>query len=174
MSEEGRFYGKYRGTVTSNVDPQQMGRLLVTVPDVLGSAPATWAVACTPLAGPIGAGMGVHFIPPMGAGVWVEFEHGDPQYPIWVGCRWGSSSDLPGAASSGLPVSPSIVFQTTGKHEIVMSDVPGPTGGIQLSLATGAKITITQIGITIDNGQGASISLTGPTVNINNGALTVT
>lgn len=173
MSEGRRYFGKYRGTVINNIDPQQEGRLLVSVPDVLGSAPSSWAVACTPLSGPTGTGMGVHFVPSVGAGIWVEFEHGDPQYPIWVGCRWGASGDLPGAAKQGMPMSPSIVLQTTGKNQLVLSDVPG-TGGVELSISTGAKITITQTGITITNGQGATISLTGPTVDVNNGALSVT
>jgi uncharacterized protein involved in type VI secretion and phage assembly len=166
------YFGKYRGTVTNNIDPQQKGRLLVSVPDVYGSAPGTWAEACTPLAGPTGAGMGVHFVPPVGAGVWVEFEQGDPQFPIWVGCRWGASSDLPSEAQNGLPASPSIIFQTTSKNMIVISDMAG-TGGISIEGRAGSKITITDTGITITNGQ-ASIELTGPTVNINKGALSIT
>lgn len=174
MSESnGRaFYGKYRGTVINNVDPQQMGRLQVQVPDVLGLAPSSWAEPCVPLAGPTGPAMGVYLVPPIGAGVWVEFEQGDPGYPIWVGCRWGSSSNLPSAAKQGLPVSPSIVLQTAGQNVIVISDLPG-TGGITLECRTGAKITISDIGISLDNGQGASIKMTGNAVTINNGALLV-
>lgn len=85
-----QYYGKYRGTVLQNVDPEQRGRLMLSVPDVLGPIPSSWAEPCVPLAGPTGPPMGVYLVPPIGAGVWVEFEHGDPDYPIWVGCRWGS------------------------------------------------------------------------------------
>ena len=73
-----RFVGKYRGTVTQNIDPMLRGRLLCMVPDVLGPVPSSWAEPCVPLAGPTGPPMGVYLVPPIGAGVWVEFEQGDP------------------------------------------------------------------------------------------------
>ena len=168
-----RFYGKYRGTVINNIDPMQLGRLLVQVPDVLGLAPSSWAVPCVPLAGPTGPPMGVYLVPPIGAGVWVEFEQGDPEYPIWVGCRWGAPSDIPTLARAGLPVSPSIVLQTAGQNTIVISDMPGPAGGIMLKSMTGAMILISDVGITISNGKGATIVMAGPSVTINNGAFTV-
>jgi uncharacterized protein involved in type VI secretion and phage assembly len=168
-----RFVGKYRGVVTQNIDPMMRGRLLCIVPDVLGSVPSSWAEPCVPLAGPTGPPMGVYLVPPIGAGVWVEFEHGDPSKPIWVGCRWGSQADIPTLARAGLPVSPSIVLQTAGQNAIVVSDLPGPTGGIMLKSATGAMIIVNDTGIYIQNGKGASIVMTGPTVNVNAGALTV-
>jgi uncharacterized protein involved in type VI secretion and phage assembly len=169
----GRFYGKYRGVVVNNVDPLQSGRLMVQVPDVLGAAPSSWAEACTPLAGPTGPPMGVYLVPAIGAGVWVEFEGGDPDFPVWVGCRWGSSSDIPALALAGNPAAPNIVFQTAAQHTFMLSDLPGPTGGILLKTSSGAMIAINEVGITITNGQGATITLTGPTVDVNNGALTV-
>jgi uncharacterized protein involved in type VI secretion and phage assembly len=169
-----RFFGKYRGIVINNVDPMQSGRLLVQVPDVLGLAPSSWAVPCTPLAGPTGTQAGVYLVPPVGAGVWVEFEQGDPEYPIWVGCRWGSAADIPVLALAGLPVSPNIVLQTAGQNSIVISDLPGPTGGIMLKSTTGAMILVNDVGITISNGKGATIVMAGPTVNVNQGALLVT
>src|SRR5262245_9480487 len=102
------YYGKYRGTVVNNVDPLLRGRLLVIVPAVLGLTPPSWAEACAPLAGPTGPPMGVYMVPPIGAGVWIEFEQGDAERPIWVGCRWGAPSDVPQLAHAGLPVSPNI------------------------------------------------------------------
>ena len=143
------------------------------LPDVLGLAPSSWAVPCVPLAGPTGPPMGVYLVPPIGAGVWVEFEQGDPDFPIWVGCRWGSASDVPTLAHAGLPVSPNIVLQTAGQNAIVVSDLPGPTGGIMLKSTTGASIIVNDTGIYIQNGKGASIVMVGPSVNINTGALTV-
>lgn len=169
-----RYYGKYRGTVISNIDPMQMGRLLVQVPDVTGLVPASWATACVPLAGPTGPPMGVYVVPPIGAGVWVEFEQGDPEYPVWVGCRWGSPADIPTLAFAGLPVSPSIVLQTAGQNTVLISDAPGPAGGILLKSLTGALIQVNDVGITISNGKGATIVMAGPTVTINAGALVVT
>ena len=165
--------GKYRGTVIQNVDPMFRGRLQCIVPDVLGPVPSSWAEPCVPLAGPTGPPMGVYLVPPIGAGVWVEFEQGDPSKPIWVGCRWGAQSDIPTLARAGLPVSPSIVLQTAGQNALVISDLPGPTGGIMLKSATGATLIVNDTGIYIQNGKGASIVMTGPTVNVNTGALTV-
>ena len=84
---QGCFFGKYRGTVTDNNDPTGRGRLEVLVPAVMGEQPV-WALPCTPYAGD---NMGVYMVPEPGTGVWVEFEAGDPSYPIWVGCFWGDN-----------------------------------------------------------------------------------
>lgn len=178
------YVGKYRGTVIQNLDPEKRGRLQLLIPDVLGSIPSTWAEPCVPLAGPTGPPMGVYMVPPVGAGVWVEFEQGDPDYPVWVGCRWGAPSELPLAALSGNPADPNIVIQSLLQNAIVISDLPPatpppvmppnvPTGGIILKSATGASIVVNDAGIFISNGKGATIMLVGPTVTINNGALVV-
>lgn len=172
-SNSNKYYGKYRGVVVNNIDPMRMGRLQITVPDVLSLIPSTWAEPCVPLAGPTGPPMGVYLVPPIGAGVWVEFEQGDPNYPIWVGCRWGAASDVPPLAFAGLPVSPNIVMQTAGQNTLVISDLPGPTGGIMLKSPTGASIIVNDTGIYIQNGKGASLTMVGPAVNINNGAINV-
>lgn len=171
MSNGNRYYGKYRGTVINNVDPEQRGRILVMVPDVLGTVPSTWAEPCVPLAG---VQSGVYLVPTTGAGVWVEFEQGDPDYPIWSGGRWGPSAEIPSIALAGVPVSPNMVLQTSGQNSIVISDLPGPTGGIMLKSTTGASITVNDTGIYIQNGRGASITLVGPTIDFNNGALNIT
>ncbi len=169
-----QFLGKFRATVLNNIDPELRGRLMLTIPDVLGLVPSTWAEPCTPLAGPTGPPMGVYMVPPIGAGVWVEFEQGDPNYPVWVGCRWGGQSDIPPLAHAGLPVSPNIVMQTAGQNTFMISDLPGPTGGLMLKSATGASIIVNDTGIYIQNGKGASLVMAGPSVTINNGALVVT
>lgn len=167
------YIGKFRGTVLNNVDPMLRGRLQLLVPDVTGLLPSTWAEACIPLAGPTGPPMGTYFVPPIGAGVWVEFEQGNVDKPIWTGCRWGASSDIPPLAHAGIPASPNIVMQTLAQNTLVISDLPGPTGGIMLKSTTGASIIVNDTGIYIQNGKGASIIMTGPTVTINNGAFVV-
>ena len=168
-----KFYGKYRGTVLLNVDPEFRGRLMCQVPDVLGVLPSNWCEACPPLAGPTGPPMGVYMVPPIGAGVWVEFEQGDPDYPIWVGCFWGSTAEVPALALAVPPLVPAITLQTPLQNVIQISDVPG-IGGILLKTTTGAAIMINETGIIIQNGQGASIVLAGPSVTVNAGALVVT
>ena len=170
MSEIKRFYGKYRGTVINNVDPMQIGRIQVMAPDVSNVMLSSWAMPCVPVAG---LNMGMFTVPLIGAGVWVEFEQGDPDYPIWVGGFWGMAAEVPMLSHMVPPAVPGITLQTPLKNGIVISDVPGPTGGIQIQTATGAMISVTDIGIMISNGKGAVINLTGPTVDINLGALTV-
>jgi len=86
MNGDGLFFGKYRGKVEVNEDPNKMGRLQVSVPAVLGEGTKSWAMPCLPYAGPK---VGFFALPPKGANVWVEFEGGDPDAPIWTGCFWG-------------------------------------------------------------------------------------
>lgn len=171
MNAPRRFFGKYRGTVVQNVDPQQIGRIQAMVPDVSGLLPSSWALPCVPIAG---KQSGSYCVPQVGAGVWIEFEQGDPDYPIWTGGFWGTAGEVPAQALAGNPASPSIVLQSALQNTLVISDVPGPTGGILLQSTTGAMILVNDTGITISNGQGATIVLTGPTVTINDGALVVT
>ena len=168
-----RYYGKYRGTVINNVDPMQLGRLQVTVPDVTGLVPSTWCTACLPVAG---QQMGFFAVPIIGAGVYIEFEQGDPDYPVWVGCFIATVADKPLLANTAPPPIPSITLQTPLKNGMVISDGLGPmgVGGIVLQSASGATIAVNDTGITITNGKGATISMVGPTVDINLGALTVT
>jgi uncharacterized protein involved in type VI secretion and phage assembly len=94
---ERRHFGKYRGLVVDNADPEQLGRLRLQVPSLLGPDVVTgWALPCAPYGGD--AGQGFLFIPEVGAGVWVEFEEGDLEFPIWSGTFWskpGGDSELP-------------------------------------------------------------------------------
>ena len=105
MSPVRQYVGKFRGTVINNVDPLQIGRLQVQVPDIGGLIPSSWAMPCFPLTG---KQMGAYMIPQIGAGVWVEFEQGNPDYPIWSGCWFGSAAEVPALAehklASGLDI----------------------------------------------------------------------
>ena len=171
MSDERKYYGKYRGVVLNNVDPMQIGRLMIQVPDVAGLIPSSWAMPCVPIAG---IQNGMVALPIIGSGVWVEFEQGDPDHPIWSGCFWGTAAEIPALALMVPPGVPGITFQTPLQNGVTINDVPGPTGGIMLKSATGATIIVNDTGIYIQNGKGASIVMTGPTVTINNGALVIT
>lgn len=165
-----KYYGKYRGTVTNHVDPMRQGRLQVTVPNVLPLS--TWALPCVPFAG---IQQGMFLTPVAGAGVWVEFEGGNPDYPIWVGGYWGNPGEIPALAQATAPGLQVICINTVGQNTLLLSDMPGPTGGFLLKMTTGALISVNDAtGITISNGKGAMISMIGPTVTINAGALVVT
>ncbi len=162
------FHGKYRGIVTAINDPLQIGRIKATVPDVMGDRESGWAMPCAPFGG---SGMGFFALPKVGAGVWIEFEYGDPDYPIWSGCWFGSKTEVPPVLLA--PPYKKFLLKTEGGTSILLDDTPG-VGGITLETSGGQKIVVSATGIEIDNGQGASIKLTGPQVSVNGGALEVT
>jgi uncharacterized protein involved in type VI secretion and phage assembly len=162
------FYGKYRGKVTDIDDPLFMGRIRAKVPDVLGDDESGWALPCAPFGG---ANMGMFVLPTVDASVWIEFEHGDPDYPIWTGCFWASATDRPSDLMS--PPYKKVLLQTDGGNKVTLDDTPG-MGGITLETSGGQKITMTSISIEIDNGQGATLKLgPGGMVAINDDALKV-
>jgi len=83
------FWGKYRARVEDVNDPYKLGRLKLKIPSVLGPNVSGWALPCFPLASTSttpGASAGLFLIPPKDAWVWAEFEHGNPEQPIWTGC----------------------------------------------------------------------------------------
>ena len=166
-----QFFRKYRGKVVNNADLQNRGRILVNVPDVLGSGTG-WALPSAPYAG---LSAGIFAVPPIDANVWVEFEGGNPDRPIWTGCFW-EAGETPAIALAGPPIAAAarIVLQPSVSQQfIAISDAPGAVGGITLMGRNGAMITINDTGIIITNGRGATITLTQTTVDINVGALTV-
>jgi Type VI secretion system/phage-baseplate injector OB domain len=169
-----RFYGKYRGLVVENIDPEQRGRLIAQVPDVLGLIPSSWAMPCVPAAG---IQAGCFIVPPIGSQVWMEFEQGNPDYPIWTGGFWGLVAEIPVFATvpPAIPPGQNIVLQTTGQNMLLLSDAPPTpvTGGIILKSTTGAMIVVNDSGIYISNGKGAMITMIGPAVDVNIGGLTV-
>ena len=141
----------------------QQGRIQVSVPSVLGGGQLSWAMPCVPYAG---SGVGLFLIPPVDANIWVEFEAGDPDYPIWSGCFWGIG-EVP-----ALPAIAEMKVLKTDSCTITLNDLPG-IGGVTIETMTGMKIILTATGLEIDNGQGGSIKMTGPQVSVNNGGLEV-
>jgi uncharacterized protein involved in type VI secretion and phage assembly len=83
---ESRLFGKYRGVVVGNEDPDHRGRLEISSPVIDNQT--VWAMPCVPYAG---KDRGMLFLPEVGTQIWVEFEAGDPSFPIWSGCFWGAN-----------------------------------------------------------------------------------
>lgn len=171
-----KYYGKYRATVINNVDPMQLGRVQVIVPDVSSALPTSWAMPCLPISG---LNNGVFAVPPMGAGVWVEFEQGDPDSPIWVGGYWGLAAETPALSHTVPPGVPGMTMQTTTLNAVVINDTPG-AGGVTIYCRGVPMIAVTDAGISIMNGKGAMLNLVGTAVtvvgqpvDVNGGALTV-
>jgi uncharacterized protein involved in type VI secretion and phage assembly len=160
------FYGKYRGTVTANVDPERRGRVQVSCPAVLVDGSNAWALPSSPYAG---SGVGLFAVPPVGANVWVEFEGGDLDYPILAGCFWGERE---APSSTGLA---STKVLKTDCLTLTIDDTPG-SGGVtlQVEAATGPlTIKLDTSGITLTNG-GMKVQLGTASVSVNDGALEVT
>lgn len=168
MTEQ--YLGKFRATVINNIDPMMIGRIQAMVPDVSSVALTSWAMPCFPMAG---IQTGALAVPPIGAGVWLEFERGDPDYPIWTGCFYGTAAEVPALHMLTPPGVSAVTMQTMLQNGITITDLPGPTGGIVIKTATGASLIVNDTGIYIQNGKGASIVMVGPSVTVNNGALTV-
>jgi hypothetical protein len=162
-----QFFGKYRGKVENNLDPRQIGRVQVSVPAVYGEGRLSWAMPCVPYAG---AGVGFFTVPPTGANVWVEFEEGDPDYPIWSGCFWGEGE------APAQPAAPMIKMLKTEGITLELNDTPGG-GGFTLEVGppvgpTPLKLVCNAAGIELSNGN-ASVKLTPASVSLNGGALEV-
>lgn len=156
-----QYIGKFRGVVVNNIDPKKMARIMAIVPDVSNVALTSWAMPSLPWCGPQ---MGMVCVPPIGAGVWIEFEHGDQDYPIWTGCFWGSPAEVPSTAT--LP-SLGITFQTLGQNMMQLSEL-----GITLKTKL-ANIEIRDDQILIEHRPMAKVVVSMNTVDINGGALQV-
>ncbi len=169
--EEGRTYpGVYRGRVISNADPLGKGRVTAQCPDVHGLLPTTWAMPCVPMTG---LQSGVYLVPPLNAGVWIMFEEGDINHPIWMGCWWDGREEVPALAQASVPPHHAIVLQASPPPRQLSLSIDNKTG-ILLTGPNGATISISDVGITINNGKGAIIDMVGKSVIINQGALVVT
>lgn len=166
----GHFFGKYRGTVTDNADASNRGRLKVKVPAVLGSVEA-WAMPCVPYAG---KSVGFYSLPEPSTGVWVEFEAGDPSYPIWTGCFWGDN-ELPDPGGAPIKIwktekltlridddNDEMKLETTSGSKVTLaSDIKSESGG--------AKHTVGSAGVVSELSAG-KVEVTSASVKVNNGA----
>ena len=176
---ERRFYGKFRGFVVDNEDPARLGRLKLRVPSVLGSNVVTgWATPCVPYGG--AADQGLLFVPDRDAGVWVEFEEGDLEFPIWTGTFWSrpDSSELPrpndaiGAEADDVqdPVTRKIIKTARG-HTLQFEDAEGAESVLLQDGAHGHLIAFDDAGITVLDGVNKhEIRLTGDGITITDGA----
>lgn len=163
--QRAKYYGKYRGRVVDNDDPQHRGRLRVQVPQVLDTA-EVWAMPCVPFAG---AGMGLFALPDQGTGVWVEFEAGNPSYPIWTGCFW-NKDDISDSQ-------PSVKFFKTKKFKLTIDD---SVGEITFENDSGTQVVLDAQGlhlkgsnVTAEATGGKKTELTVRSFSVNDGAFEV-
>jgi uncharacterized protein involved in type VI secretion and phage assembly len=165
---DGHHHGKYRGRVVSNDDPLGLGRVQISCPSLLGSGRQSWALPSLPYAGP---GVGLFLVPPADADIWVEFEGGDLDRPIWSGCFWSSGDDVPAD-----PAVASTKLLKTDGLTLTVDDSSG-SGGVTLEVASPAvsqtvTITLSSSGIELSTGS-SSVKITSSSVSVNDGALEV-
>ncbi|WP_421937195.1 phage baseplate assembly protein V [Phenylobacterium sp.] len=136
---EGRqqYLGKFRGKVLDNVDPLFQGRIMADVPAIQGST-VNWAMPCVPYAGPE---VGFYAIPPIGANVWIEFEGGDPNYPIWAGCFWGPTDIL----MVPEPPPPEVKVFKTEFITMILNDLPEVGGFTLKCLSPAVNVPLTML-----------------------------
>ncbi|ATB39032.1 phage tail protein [Cystobacter fuscus] len=150
-----KYYGKYRGFVVDNEDPEKLGRLRVMVPSVLGEEPSPWALPCMPFGGL--AGQGWFLLPEVDAQVWVEFEEGDVRRPIWTGTFWQKSADVPEPAAKTPPTTR--LLQTPGGHVLQFDDEPDQER-LLLHHPSGAEVSLEPKGsIALTDAEGATVVL---------------
>jgi uncharacterized protein involved in type VI secretion and phage assembly len=157
-----RFYGKYRGIVTDNRDPQNQGRIRARVPAVMGDQETGWALPCSPYAG---NGVGFFFVPDTDSKVWIEFEAGNIESPIWTGGFWGIG-EVP-----NIPAMAEIKMIKTSTATIKLDDTPG-VGGITIETTSGMKIMMDSMGIEISYGA-QNVKISSTNISVNNGALDI-
>lgn len=164
LAEESRsqYFGKYRGIVDHNQDPDNLGRIKAQVPEIYGDEQISpWASPVVPFAG---SAHGLVLLPELGDGVWIEFEAGDISRPLWTGCWW-ALGEMPTVGKTD-----SRVLVTSGGHQVILDD-----GNQELKLvhSGGAeiKMTNTEIILKISSKQ---IKISAAGVDINNSAFKVT
>lgn len=181
-SSSGRFFGKYRGRVTDNDDPLKVGRVKAKVPDLFGDEECGWALPCFPYAG---AGVGCFMVPPVDAWVWVEFEYGNPDKPIWTGCFFPDDPTalaatvtqllpLVGIEKDKLALKTAEWLITIESAKVVVASLQGPLARTRLEV-TSSDIKLTnEQAPNLPSPPSATIEMSGASVKINGSALEVT
>jgi uncharacterized protein involved in type VI secretion and phage assembly len=156
---EGRFFGKYRGQVTDNNDPDNLGRIKAKVPRVLSDEESGWALPAFIYGG--SSEQGLFALPDVGAGVWIEFEGGDLSYPVWTG-TWYTSGAIPESAQPGKKV-----LKTKSGHKIVLDD---DGGTLEVTDSNANTVTMDANTIKIAAGNATTIVVDAPQIQLVDGA----
>ncbi|MBF6336852.1 baseplate assembly protein [Nocardia abscessus] len=164
-----KFPHIYRGVVVNNVDLTGGNRIMVRVQDVLGGDPCIWCEPVTAIPGMV-------VVPKINDGVVVQFTDGDIDRAKWTGF-WPSDLDqIKPIAAAVPPGVPKVVMGTSLQNSLLITDAPGPTGGIQLQIKApgGPSIKISEVGIVLSAGPaGASITITAAGILINGKTVTI-
>jgi hypothetical protein len=156
---DGRYYGKYRGIVTDNNDPDNLGRVKAKVQRLLNDEETGWALPAFIYGGI--SEQGFFAVPDVNAGVWIEFEGGDLSYPIWTG-TWYTSGSVPESAQPGQKV-----LKTKSGHKVILDD---DGGTVEITDSNGNSMKMDSNQITISAGSATSIVIDAPEIDLVDGA----
>lgn len=154
------YYGKYRGIVTDVDDPNNQLRIRATVPAVLGEHQCGWAMPAAPFAGD---GHGFVMLPKVGSGVWIEFEAGRLDNPIWSGAWW-ASGQRPDPQGAGVRV-----LVSEQGHKVILDD---DAGELQLVHGSGPSIKLTGDEILLSCGS-CEIKISSDSISLNSGQIKI-
>lgn len=152
---DGHYYGKYRGQVTDNSDPNGLGRIKATVPRVLGVEETGWALPAFIYGG--ASEQGFFAVPDVGAGVWIEFEGGELSYPIWTG-TWFTSGAIPEGAQPGQKI-----LKTKAGHKLVLDD---DGGTLEITDSNGNTVVMDSNAVKVAAGSATKVVIDAPQIEL--------
>jgi uncharacterized protein involved in type VI secretion and phage assembly len=180
----GQLNGVFPAVVIDNVDPENLGRVRVRLPQ--GGAPGdsgTWARMATLMAG---KNRGTWFIPDVNDEVLVAFEAGDMRRPYVLGCLWSGTNPPPETmdtnnnkkllrSRNGVKITlddqsgqESFVVETPGGQRVTLKDGPG---SIALTDNNGNSVKLDTSGIVVN--ASAKVTINASQVEINSGMVSV-
>ena len=138
MNENLKFTGMYRAKVLDNLDPEMLGRIRAEIyPMLIGINTAQgldgidgieteqlpWAVPAMPLSSGAGVGVGSFAVPTVGSFVFVFFEEGDINQPVYFAEAQTKTYGLPSSRLTNYPNRK--VIETSSGAKIIIDDSTG-------------------------------------------------
>jgi uncharacterized protein involved in type VI secretion and phage assembly len=184
----GRFYGVYPALVSDIKDPDNQGRVRITLPwapDTGSSRYEAWARLATLMGG---NNRGTWFIPEVNDEVLVGFEGGDARRPYVLGGLWNGRDAAPeamdGAGKNAKKVVRSrngvkiTIDDTDGQEQLVLETPGGQkvtlkdgAAAIEVQDANGNSVRLESSGITVTSS--AKVTVNASTAEISASQLTV-
>lgn len=137
-----QYFGKYSGIVKDNRDDDKLGVVGVSVPTVFPADEVVPARAALPF--------GMYFVPENDTRVWVEFEGGDPEFPLWTGVQHAAGTFAAEAAKNPPTIR---AFKTVTGHLLIFDDTDGSESVVLTDGKNAHKLTFDKDGIKLTDGK---------------------
>ena len=159
MESMQRFYSLYVAIVADNNDPEKLGRIKISIPEMTaGQVLNKWI---TPQVAFGGNNNGFVAIPNVGENVWVTFRCGDPRFPIYIGSFW-TKDQFPEEALEDYPNT--LLIKSKQGHYIKINDT---TGEISVNQSNGNTVNISEDEINISIEGGSNVKVNNSLVELN-------